>query len=106
VSSVSRFRPLHEPDGDTVRFTWEGETIRAATGISLAAALLQAGAVAFRESPVSGAPRAPFCMMGSCFECLVEVDGQRGVQACMTEISEGMHVRRLRGIEGGDDGNH
>jgi predicted molibdopterin-dependent oxidoreductase YjgC len=47
-----------------------------------------------RASPVSGAPRAPYCLMGVCFECLVEVDGVRDRQACLTTIRDGMRVRR------------
>ena len=58
------------------------------------AALLLAGAVPSRANPVSGAPRAPYCMMGVCFECLVEIDGIPERQACMIAAAEGMRVRR------------
>lgn len=94
VKIDSRFRRLHEPD-DPLRLTFEGDEIIAQRGDSIAAALFVAGVDATRESPVSGAPRAPFCMMGSCFECLVLVDGVE-VQACMIPAAEGMDVRRLR----------
>jgi aerobic-type carbon monoxide dehydrogenase small subunit (CoxS/CutS family) len=63
----------------------------------LAAALLAAGVSVFRTTPVSSGPRAPYCMMGACFECLVEVDGRPAVQACMTEVRAGMDVRRQMG---------
>jgi hypothetical protein len=44
---------------------------------SVASLLLNTcGPETYRRSPVSGLPRAPLCMMGVCFECLVEVDGQ------------------------------
>ena len=36
-------------------------------------------------------------MMGACFECLVDVDGRPAVQACMTEVRDGMVVRRQMG---------
>jgi len=42
---------------------------------SVAAALLASGVRRFRATPVSNAPRGPYCMMGACFECLVEIDG-------------------------------
>jgi predicted molibdopterin-dependent oxidoreductase YjgC len=71
----------------------EGRPIQAREGESLAAALLVAGVVPFRSTPVSGAPRAPLCMMGVCFECLVHVDGQQNVQSCAVEVREGMEVR-------------
>jgi predicted molibdopterin-dependent oxidoreductase YjgC len=35
--------------------------------------------------------------MGTCFECLVQVDGQPNVQACMVAVRAGMQVRRARG---------
>lgn len=60
---------------------------------SLAAALLEAGVHTFRHTPVSGQPRGPLCMMGVCFECLVEVDGMPNQQACMSEVKAGMKVR-------------
>ena len=31
-------------------------------------------------------------MIGNCYECLVEVEGKGLVQACLTEVSEGMRV--------------
>ena len=68
-------------------------------GANLAAALLVAGVEVFRETPVSGAPRAPFCMMGACFDCLVEVEGVVR-QACMMEVVEGMRLSRPRAVGG------
>jgi predicted molibdopterin-dependent oxidoreductase YjgC len=97
VKPVSPFLRLREPDA-AVRLTWDGEEILAAPGDTLAAALLAAGVEAFRSTPVSGAPRAPYCMMGACFECLVDVDGRPAVQACMTQVRDGMVVRRQRGV--------
>ncbi len=75
----------------------DGEPCQAMIGEPLAAALLKANCVPMRYTPVSGAPRAPLCMMGVCFECLVEVDGTPNVQACATPVREGMHVRLIHG---------
>ncbi len=80
-----------------VRIVFEGEEIAAAAGQSLAAALLAAGIRRFRTTPVSGAPRGPYCMMGACFDCLVVVDGLANVQACMTPVRDGMRVARQGG---------
>lgn len=66
-------------------------------GRSVAAALLAAGVSRFRATPVSGAPRAPFCMMGACFECLVEIDGVPSRQACMVEVKAGMRIHSQEG---------
>jgi predicted molibdopterin-dependent oxidoreductase YjgC len=75
----------------------EGRAVQASEGDMLAVALLQAGVTAFRDTPVSAAPRGPLCLMGVCFECLVEVDGRANVQACMVPVREGMQVRLQRG---------
>jgi hypothetical protein len=48
----------------------QGQAIQARAGDTLAIALLNAGVVAFRHTPVSGQPRGPLCMMGVCFDCL------------------------------------
>ena len=47
-----------------------------------------------RTTPVSQSPRAPYCMMGVCFECLVEIDGQGSVQSCLTPVAAGMRIAR------------
>ncbi|MEO8806445.1 MAG: (2Fe-2S)-binding protein [Burkholderiaceae bacterium] len=75
----------------------DGHAIEARAGETLAMALLNAGVVPFRHTPVSGEPRAPLCLMGVCFDCLVEVDGRQNVQACMVQVKAGMQVRRPSG---------
>jgi predicted molibdopterin-dependent oxidoreductase YjgC len=32
--------------------------------------------------------------MGVCQDCLMTVDGQRGVRACMATVADGMEVQR------------
>lgn len=71
--------------------TVDGNAVQAYPGESLAAALLVATGPAFRVT-ASGARRGPFCNMGVCFECLVSVDGEQGVRACMTPVRDGMRV--------------
>jgi D-hydroxyproline dehydrogenase subunit gamma len=75
----------------------EGRGLPAREGETLAIALLNAGVVPFRHTPVSGQPRAPLCLMGVCFECLVEVDGAQNVQSCMVQVRDGMQVRLPEG---------
>ena len=86
-----------QPITDPVEFEFEGETITASTGETLAAALLAAGIVALRETAADGEARGPWCMIGNCFECLVEIDGEPNRQACLVEVRAGMSVRRQRG---------
>ncbi|KRE14510.1 hypothetical protein ASE66_14165 [Bosea sp. Root483D1] len=84
------------PEGGPA-LTFEGREIVFYPGDSLAAALLAAGIGALRQSPVDASPRAPYCMMGVCFECLVEIDGRQNQQACLTPAHDGMVVRRQIG---------
>jgi predicted molibdopterin-dependent oxidoreductase YjgC len=92
------FRPI-EPTSEkrAVTLQVEGKSIVARAGDTLAIALLNAGVTPFRQTPVSGKPRAPLCLMGVCFDCLVEVDGQQNVQSCMLEVQEGMQVQLQHG---------
>jgi predicted molibdopterin-dependent oxidoreductase YjgC len=76
---------------------FDGQAVPARPGDSVAVALLAAGITTTRTTPVSGAPRGPFCMMGACFDCLSIVDGRPNVQTCMTPVREGMRVQRQDG---------
>ena len=89
-----------DTSGVAVRFSYEGRDVDGRLGDSVAAALLSAGVTGLRATPVSGALRAPYCMMGVCFDCLMEIDGVGNRQACLTPIAEGMQVRRQRGARG------
>ena len=82
---------------NTVTVRFHDQPITAPAGTSVAAALLMSGVAPFRETPVSSAPRAPYCMMGVCFECLVEIDGIPNRQACLVPVRDGMVVRRQHG---------
>jgi D-hydroxyproline dehydrogenase subunit gamma len=80
-----------------INISFNGQTRRVPAGVSVAAALLGSGEMRLRASPVSGAPRAPYCMMGVCFECLVEIDGVPNRQGCLIPVQEGMQVRSQEG---------
>ena len=81
---------MHETH-EAVEIVVDGERIRVSEGMTLAAALFDAGVVAFRVS-VSGTPRAPICGMGSCFECRVTVDGRPHQRSCLIPCRDGMVV--------------
>jgi hypothetical protein len=80
-----------------VAVTVEGREINAPAGASAAAAVLLAGLPSIRETPVNGKPRAPYCMMGICFDCLAEIDGIANRQSCMVAVAPGMTIRRQIG---------
>ena len=87
------FRRLHEPT-ESVTITVDGAPLKAGVGETVAAALLASANPVCRQTPVTGASRAPFCMMGVCFDCLIEIDGVPNRQACLVEVRDGMAVRR------------
>jgi predicted molibdopterin-dependent oxidoreductase YjgC len=64
-------------------------------GESVAAALLAAGADAFRRSVARDEPRGPFCLMGVCQECALRIDG-RVEASCRVPVGEGMRIERMR----------
>lgn len=89
--------------GGTAKVRFDGQDLLLPEGRNLAAALLAAGVEVVRHTPVSGAPRAPFCMMGACFDCLVVIAGVTR-QACMTEVRDGLIVEPAHGRDGGHAG--
>ena len=93
----SLFRRLVEPDSAWVDVEVDGKKTRVREGDSVAAALLAGGMRSCRSTPVSGAPRAPYCMMGVCFDCLVEIDGVPNRQSCQITVEEGMQIRHQQG---------
>lgn len=76
---------------DTVRIKVDGREVAAKAGVTVAAALLQAGITCLRRS-VTGEARGPLCGMGVCMECRVTVDGAAHTLACQTVVAEGMAV--------------
>lgn len=83
--------------GEALTFTFNGETIKAFRGESVAAALLAAGRRVLRTTPSGGSTRGVFCGMGICFDCLVVIDGEPSRRACVTFVAEGMRVEAQRG---------
>ncbi len=94
------FKPLPDSRSGCVTLTIDGQSLSVFEGQSVAAAVLAAGLASCRSTVVSGSPRLPYCMMGLCFDCLMEIDGVPNCQACLVEVREGMVVRRQQGRRG------
>jgi len=97
------FRQTDKPV-DTVTITFDEMPFEVGAGQTLAAALLTQGINALRKSVVGNQPRAPYCLMGVCFECLVQIDGVENRQACMTVVREGMRISSQSGARNPDEG--
>src|ERR1700719_959160 len=91
------FRPRPDAPAATIAVEVEGRSILVPPGASAAAAVLLAGLASIRDTPVGGAERAPYCMMGVCFDCLAEIDGVPNRQSCMVEVKPAMQIRRQLG---------
>lgn len=88
---MTAFRPALP--GPTVRLEVDGRALDVPVGASVAGALLLAGKRASGPHPISGEAEGPWCLMGVCFGCLVEIDGEPERQACLVPVAAGMVVR-------------
>jgi D-hydroxyproline dehydrogenase subunit alpha len=79
------------PGFRAIRFTFNREEVETRTGESIGAALAASGVLELRRTR-NGTPRGLYCGMGSCFDCIVTVDGRTGVRACMEKVKPGMAV--------------
>lgn len=89
-------------NGEAVRIIVDGVEREVFTGMSVAAALLAMGEIEARISPSSQKPCSPHCLMGVCFECLMEIDGIER-QACMVEVRDGLVINRNLGKQQGEN---
>jgi succinate dehydrogenase/fumarate reductase-like Fe-S protein len=78
---------------DTVTVTLDGKPVALPTGMTVTAALFSIGETISRVSPASHKPCSPHCLMGVCFECMMEIDGVQR-QACLTEVQADMVIDR------------
>ena len=91
------FRPRPDGPAASIAVEVEGRTVLLPPGASAAAAVLVAGLASIRDTPVGHSERAPYCLMGICFDCLAEIDGVPNRQSCMVAVRPGMRIRRQRG---------
>jgi D-hydroxyproline dehydrogenase subunit gamma len=96
------FKRLRDSDTQTVGIMIDGRAFSARSGDTVAAALLVSGIAYNRTTPVSGAPRLPYCMMGVCFDCLVTIDGAGNKQACLVVVRDGMKIETQKGKRSAD----
>jgi predicted molibdopterin-dependent oxidoreductase YjgC len=83
---------------DAVPVTIDGTPFVAHAADTVASAMLAAGRLDCRTTPVSGVARGPYCMMGACFDCLVTIDGRPNQQGCLVPVAPGMRIETQRGV--------
>jgi predicted molibdopterin-dependent oxidoreductase YjgC len=77
----------------SVDFTFDGRPMTAQAGQTVGAALLAEGIRSWRTTRVTGRPRGLFCGIGVCFDCLVTVNDEPNVRACLAVVTPGDVVR-------------
>ena len=78
---------------EAVTFTFDGQSVTAGPGQTIAGALHEAGVHVLSRSFKYHRPRGLFCATGRCPNCLCTVDGDPNVRTCVTEATEGANVR-------------
>lgn len=81
----------------TGTFAFDGRPVRFQTGQSVGAALIASGVRSWRTTRQQARPRGIFCGIGVCFDCLVTVDGEPNVRACIVPARSGLRVRTQEG---------
>ncbi len=92
------FKRLHEPPA-TVTVFLDAKPLSVAADDTVAAALLTADIAQFCSAPRHGNALGPYCLIGQCYGCLVEIDGQPYRQACLTRVAPGMRIRLMTADE-------
>ena len=90
---TARFKQLNAAT-ETITIYFEEQPFEVAASTSVAAALLSVTTDNFCFSAAQNEPRAPYCMMGVCFECLLTIDEKKHRQACMIQVKDQMRIRK------------
>jgi len=81
--------------GPPCAFEFNGKKQEGVIGDSIASALINSGEYGLRNTE-GIEKRGVFCGMGVCNECLVNVNGEEGLLACMTQLKPEMEISNQR----------
>lgn len=82
---------------DVNSLDFEGRDIAIFPGDTIASALFRSGVRTFSRSFKYHRRRGLYCLTGDCPNCLMQVDGEACVRACVTKAVRGQRVRREGG---------
>src|SRR5215211_7751629 len=85
-----------------IGFTFDGKTIPAFEGDTIASALYASGRRTFSRSFKYHRPRGELCGCGQCANSLVQIGGRPGVRACAEPAVDGMKVEHTNARPGLD----
>jgi sarcosine oxidase subunit alpha len=81
---------------------FEGRSVPIQDGDTIASALFRSGVRIFSRSFKYHRRRGLYCLTGDCPNCLVSVNGEPCVRACVTDAAPGQRVRRETGWPSAD----
>ena len=86
--------------GETVAFTFDGRLVLALKGETVVAALAANGIRSLRqtgeaETDIDNRWRGQYCGMGTCFDCVVTIDGRAGQRSCLAKVAGGEIIRSV-----------
>ena len=88
-------REQHKYDrGKSVKIYFNEEELIAYEGDNLAAALYSSKKKTLLYSSKLKMPRGIYCLIGSCQECLVVINGRKTL-ACLTYVKENMSIQSM-----------
>jgi sarcosine oxidase subunit alpha len=109
MKRIDRHPILEFKRGKKLTFRFDGKTIKAYAGETVAAALHVSGIQVLSHSLRYHRPRGFFCAIGKCSSCMMEVNGVPNVKTCLVLAEDGMEVRsqtgwgRLESMNGKDE---
>ncbi|CAG9183116.1 (2Fe-2S)-binding protein [Cupriavidus pampae] len=86
---TGQLQRLQERQRAVVAFELDGERCEALAGDTVLTAILTQRR-RLRDNEFTATPRAGFCMMGACHDCIVWTAGGERVRACTTMLQPGM----------------
>ncbi len=86
-----------------LHFSFDGRPLIAPAGSTVAGALVRNGVSSWRRTRVKGHARGVFCGIGTCFDCLIDVNGERAVRACLRALCEGDRLETSSSTGAGPD---
>jgi len=87
---------------ETVTVYFENKAHEIPAGISVAAAVLgHFDTIHTCVNVSTGEKRGPHCLMGVCFDCMVEINGIPNQQGCLVMVEDGMQIKRQEALFGG-----
>ncbi|MGE4595281.1 MAG: (2Fe-2S)-binding protein [Gammaproteobacteria bacterium] len=88
------FKSIKHSQDELITIYFEGRALSVPKDHNVATALLGAGINNFRKTTPNHESRGPYCMMGLCFDCLININGVDNQQSCIIQVYDGMKIKR------------